>query len=234
LPSVGSYVGAKRRRLDVSIDDMRLVFDGIPLDEMSTSMTINAPATVLLALYLLVGEEQGVPLGELHGTTQNDGLKEYIARGNFIYPPEGTMRRRTDPLRVVCGRCGVGSQARAAACLTLRDPARTLRDAFRRVRRVGRRAGIAGTRCRARNAPERSAAVRREAGGLDDARGQHDASDSKRPTEVPKVASWRRSLSPRGHARGVSDPKERLDHPAVRGPAVRAPQACCDGIARQR
>ena len=51
---------------------------------------------MLLALYLLVGEEQGVPLGELRGTTQNDGLKEYIARGNFIYPPEGTMRRRTD------------------------------------------------------------------------------------------------------------------------------------------
>jgi methylmalonyl-CoA mutase, N-terminal domain len=79
-----------------TIDDMRLVFDGIPLDEISTSMTINAPATVLLALYSLVGEEQGVPLAELRGTTQNDVLKEYIARGNFIYPPEGTMRLTTD------------------------------------------------------------------------------------------------------------------------------------------
>ena len=61
-------------------------------------LTINAPATVLLALYSLVGEEQGVPLGELRGTTQNDVLKEYIARGNFIYPPEGTMRLTTDLL----------------------------------------------------------------------------------------------------------------------------------------
>ena len=59
-------------------------------------MTINAPATVLLALYSLVGEEQGCPLEELRGTTQNDVLKEYIARGNFIYPPEGTMRLTTD------------------------------------------------------------------------------------------------------------------------------------------
>jgi len=79
-----------------TIDDMRLVFDGIPLSEISTSMTINAPATVLLALYSLVGEEQGVPQHELRGTTQNDVLKEYIARGNFIYPPEGTMRLTTD------------------------------------------------------------------------------------------------------------------------------------------
>ena len=79
-----------------TIDDMRTVFDGIPLDAISTSMTINAPATVLLALYSLVGEEQGCPLEELRGTTQNDVLKEYIARGNFIYPPEGTMRLTTD------------------------------------------------------------------------------------------------------------------------------------------
>jgi methylmalonyl-CoA mutase, N-terminal domain len=79
-----------------TIDDMRTVFAGIPLDAISTSMTINAPATVLLALYSLVGEEQGCPLEELRGTTQNDVLKEYIARGNFIYPPEGTMRLTTD------------------------------------------------------------------------------------------------------------------------------------------
>ena len=79
-----------------TIDDMRTVFEGIPLNAISTSMTINAPATVLLALYSLVGEEQGCPLQELRGTTQNDVLKEYIARGNFIYPPEGTMRLTTD------------------------------------------------------------------------------------------------------------------------------------------
>jgi methylmalonyl-CoA mutase N-terminal domain/subunit len=79
-----------------TIDDMRLAFEGIPLDEVSTSMTINAPASVLLLLYELVGEEQGVPSEKLRGTVQNDILKEYIARGNFIYPPEPSMRLTTD------------------------------------------------------------------------------------------------------------------------------------------
>src|SRR5919109_4295646 len=71
-----------------SIEDMRTAFDQIPLDKVSTSMTINAPASVLLLLYQLVGEEQGVPSEKLRGTTQNDVLKEYIARGNYIYPPK--------------------------------------------------------------------------------------------------------------------------------------------------
>src|SRR6201991_2527857 len=79
-----------------TIDDMRTAFDEIPLDKVSTSMTINAPASVLLLLYELVGEEQGVPATELRGTTQNDILKEYIARGNFIYPPDGAIRLTTD------------------------------------------------------------------------------------------------------------------------------------------
>jgi methylmalonyl-CoA mutase, N-terminal domain len=79
-----------------TIDDMRTAFDAIPLDEVSTSMTINAPAAVLLLLYELVGEEQGVPSEALRGTTQNDVLKEYIARGNYIYPPAPTMRLTTD------------------------------------------------------------------------------------------------------------------------------------------
>jgi len=79
-----------------TIDDMRTAFAEIPLDQVSTSMTINAPAGVLLLLYELVGEEQGVPSHELRGTTQNDILKEYIARGNFIYPPEGAIRLTTD------------------------------------------------------------------------------------------------------------------------------------------
>jgi methylmalonyl-CoA mutase, N-terminal domain len=79
-----------------SIEDMRRVFDQIPLDQVSTSMTINAPASVLLLLYELVGEEQGVPAEVLRGTTQNDILKEYIARGNFIYPPGPAMRLTTD------------------------------------------------------------------------------------------------------------------------------------------
>ena len=79
-----------------TIDDMRTAFDQIPLDQVSTSMTINAPASVLLLLYELVGEEQGVAAEQLRGTTQNDILKEYIARGNFIYPPEGAIRLTTD------------------------------------------------------------------------------------------------------------------------------------------
>src|ERR1700759_2709631 len=79
-----------------TIDDMRTAFDGIPLDQVSTSMTINAPASVLLLLYELVGEEQGVPAEKLRGTTQNDILKEYIARGNFIYRPHGALRLTTD------------------------------------------------------------------------------------------------------------------------------------------
>src|SRR5689334_9536097 len=79
-----------------TIDDMRAAFDGIPLDKVSTSMTINAPASVLLLLYDLVAEEQGVPSEKLRGTVQNDILKEYIARGNFIYPPKPSMRLTTD------------------------------------------------------------------------------------------------------------------------------------------
>src|SRR5215208_3842592 len=79
-----------------TIDDMRAAFDGIPLDEVSTSMTINAPASVLLLLYELVASEQGVASEKLRGTVQNDILKEYIARGNFIYPPEPSMRLTTD------------------------------------------------------------------------------------------------------------------------------------------
>jgi methylmalonyl-CoA mutase, N-terminal domain len=79
-----------------TIEDMRICFDQIPLDGVSTSMTINAPAAILLLLYELVGEEQGVPSEKLRGTVQNDVLKEYMARGNYIYPAEPTMRLTTD------------------------------------------------------------------------------------------------------------------------------------------
>ncbi len=79
-----------------SIDDMRTLFDGIPLDEVSTSMTINAPAALLLLLYQLVGEEQGVDPAKLTGTIQNDVLKEYIARGTYIYPPKASLRLISD------------------------------------------------------------------------------------------------------------------------------------------
>ena len=79
-----------------SLEDMERVFDGIPLDEVSTSMTINAPASVLLAMYIAVGDQQGVDRAELRGTIQNDILKEYIARNTYIYPPEPSMRIITD------------------------------------------------------------------------------------------------------------------------------------------
>ena len=79
-----------------SIDDMRRLFDGIPLGEVSTSMTINAPAAVLLVLYQMVGEEQGIAPGALTGTIQNDVLKEYIARGTYIYPPRPSLRLVAD------------------------------------------------------------------------------------------------------------------------------------------
>jgi methylmalonyl-CoA mutase N-terminal domain/subunit len=79
-----------------SLEDMRVLFDGIPLADVSTSMTINATAATLLALYIAVGEEQGVSPKDLRGTIQNDILKEYIARGTYIYPPAGSMRLITD------------------------------------------------------------------------------------------------------------------------------------------
>ncbi len=79
-----------------SVEDMRTLFDGIPLGEVSTSMTINAPAALLLLLYQLVGEEQGVDPSKLTGTIQNDVLKEYIARGTYIYPPKQSLRLISD------------------------------------------------------------------------------------------------------------------------------------------
>ncbi|MGZ4319362.1 MAG: acyl-CoA mutase large subunit family protein [Gaiellaceae bacterium] len=79
-----------------SLADMETLFDGIPLGEVSTSMTINSPAAILLAFYLCVGEQQGVPRAELRGTAQTDILKEYIAQKEWIFPPEPSMRLVTD------------------------------------------------------------------------------------------------------------------------------------------
>lgn len=82
-----------------SIDDMRVLFGGIPLDKVSTSMTINAPAALLLLLYQLVAEEQGIAADRLTGTIQNDVLKEYIARGTYIFPPQPSLRLVADTFR---------------------------------------------------------------------------------------------------------------------------------------
>jgi methylmalonyl-CoA mutase, N-terminal domain len=94
-PRAAGEVGRTGVAID-SIADMELLFDQIPLDEVSTSMTINAPAALLLLLYELVAEEQGVSCERLRGTVQNDILKEYIARGNYIFPPRPSMRITTD------------------------------------------------------------------------------------------------------------------------------------------
>src|SRR5687767_14155861 len=94
-PRAAGEVGRTGVAID-SIADVELLFDGIPLDEVSTSMTINAPAALLLLLYELVGEEQDVRGDRLRGTVQNDILKEYIARGNYIFPPRPSMRITTD------------------------------------------------------------------------------------------------------------------------------------------
>ncbi len=79
-----------------SLEDMELLFDGIPLDRVSTSMTINAPASVLLAMYVAVAEKQGVESTKVRGTIQNDILKEYVARGTYIFPPRPSLRLITD------------------------------------------------------------------------------------------------------------------------------------------
>jgi methylmalonyl-CoA mutase N-terminal domain/subunit len=79
-----------------SLDDMRVLFDGISLDRVSTSMTINSTAAILLALYVALGDEQGIPRASLRGTVQNDVLKEYIARGTYIYPVEPSLRLISD------------------------------------------------------------------------------------------------------------------------------------------
>jgi methylmalonyl-CoA mutase N-terminal domain/subunit len=94
-PLAAGEVGRTGVAID-SLADMEVLLDGIPLGEVSTSMTINAPAALLLLLYELVAEGQGVPGDSLRGTVQNDVLKEYVARGNYIFPPRPTMRLTTD------------------------------------------------------------------------------------------------------------------------------------------
>src|SRR5262245_53494739 len=94
-PLAAGEVGKVGVAID-SLDDMLSLFDGIPLDEVSTSMTINATASILLCLYLAVARKQGIGLEKVNGTIQNDILKEYIARGTYIFPPEPSLRLITD------------------------------------------------------------------------------------------------------------------------------------------
>jgi methylmalonyl-CoA mutase N-terminal domain/subunit len=94
-PLASGEVGKVGVAID-SLADMEVLFEGIPLDKVSTSMTINAPAAILLAMYIAVAEKQGVERKSLRGTIQNDILKEYVARGTYIFPPEPSMRLITD------------------------------------------------------------------------------------------------------------------------------------------
>jgi len=101
-PNAEAEIGQVGVAID-SLADMEDMFSGIPLDRVSTSMTINAPAPVLVAMYMAVAEKQGVPSGDIMGTAQNDVLKEYVARGTYIYPPRPSLRFAAD-LITYCAR----------------------------------------------------------------------------------------------------------------------------------
>src|SRR5687768_13824982 len=120
-----------------SLADMETLFSGIPLGEVSTSMTINSPAAILLAFYIAVGEQQGVPATELRGTIQTDILKEYIAQKEYIFPPEPSMRLVTDMVEY-CARelpkwhpiSISGYHIREAGSTAAQELAFTLQDGF--------------------------------------------------------------------------------------------------------
>jgi methylmalonyl-CoA mutase N-terminal domain/subunit len=120
-----------------SLDDMEALFEGIPLGEVSTSMTINSPAAMLLAFYLCVGEEQGVPRERLRGTIQTDILKEYIAQKEYIFPPEPSMRLVTDMVEFCAREMPLwhpisisGYHIREAGSTAAQELAFTLQDGF--------------------------------------------------------------------------------------------------------
>ncbi len=133
--SVGE-VGREGVAID-SLDDMETLFAGIPLDEVSTSMTINSPAAMLLAFYLAVGEEQGVPRAKLRGTIQTDILKEYIAQKEWIFPPEPSMRLVIDMIEFCAQEMPLwhpisisGYHIREAGSTAAQELAFTLADGF--------------------------------------------------------------------------------------------------------
>lgn len=128
-----------------TVDDLARVFEGIPLDQVSTSMTINATASILLAMYVVVAEEQGIERTKLRGTVQNDVLKEYIARGTYIFPPEPSLRLVTDVFDFVV-REGMpfnpisisGYHMREAGCTAVQEIAFTFANAIEYLDRAVR------------------------------------------------------------------------------------------------
>jgi len=126
-----------------TVDDFERLFHGIPLDQVSTSMTINATAAILLAMYVVVGEEQGVDRTALRGTLQNDILKEFIARGTYIYPPEPSLRLVVDVFRFVSDArmkfnpiSISGYHIREAGATAVQEVAFTFADGLEYVRRA--------------------------------------------------------------------------------------------------
>ncbi len=106
-----------------SLKDMEILFDGIPLDQVTTSMTINGPAAVIWAMYIAAAEKQGVPMGDLRGTLQNDILKEYQAQKEFLFPPEPSMRLVIDTIELARTTCHTGIPS-PLAVTTYARPAR--------------------------------------------------------------------------------------------------------------
>ena len=140
------------------LGDMRALFDGIPLDQMNTSMTINATAAWLLALYVALADEQGVDRGKLTGTTQNDIIKEYLSRGTYVFPPEPSLRLIKDTIVFSYTR---GAEVESDERLLL-PPAGSRRDAGAGAGlRARHRASPCSTRCKASGevAPENFGAV---------------------------------------------------------------------------
>src|ERR1700748_3357130 len=133
-------------RVGVAIDtveDMHVLLDGIPLEKVSTSMTINATASTLLAMYIVVAEERGIPRDRLSGTIQNDILKEYIARGTYVYPPEPSLALIADIFRFCASDVPnwnpisiSGYHIREAGATAVQELAFTFADAIEYVRRA--------------------------------------------------------------------------------------------------
>ena len=167
-----------------SLADMEILFDQIDLGKVSTSMTINAPASVLLAMYIAVAEKQGVSADKLKGTIQNDILKEYAARGTYIFPPRPSMRLITNILNIAprTSRTGTPSPSRATTSARL---------ALRHRRRLHSPLQTASPTSRLRSR-QASASMRSQA--VSPSSGTHTTTFSKRSrSSVPPAASGQRS-----------------------------------------
>ena len=143
-PMAEGEVGRAGVAID-TVDDLERLFHAIPLDRVSTSMTINATAAILLAMYVVVGDEQGVPASKLQGTVQNDILKEYIARGTYIFPPEPSLRLVTELFRFVADQNTnfnpisiSGYHIREAGATAVQEVAFTFANGLEYVRRAVR------------------------------------------------------------------------------------------------